>query len=463
MDFWAPIAGAVVAPLWAAWERSPYLRHHRELLRTQYLDPQTARQRQWESLTRQLAHAYDNTTLWRSRLERLGLTPGDIRRPEDFRRVPALEKAQVRDELEGLLARGFERRDLVRHTTSGSTGVSLVVYLDEPARQFKRACTLRADEWSGWRLGQRVARAWGNPPRRGWRGLLRNVLLEREIYLDTLKMTEEDLEAFARRLERFRPSLLFGHAHSLYLLAEYLGARGGPRFQIRAIISTAMVLHAHERRAIERVFGCPVTNRYGCEEVGLIASECERREGLHINTDALYVEVVRPDGSPAAAGEPGALLVSDLLNRAMPLLRYRVGDVAVRSGRDCACGRSQPLIERLEGRVADYVVTPAGEWVSGISLTENFAVKIPGIHQLQIVQESLHRLVFRIVRGPRFEEDGARRIGELVRERFGASVHFDCEFVDRIPQEASGKYRFCISKVPNPFTTGAHVTPGERR
>src|SRR5262249_8028755 len=155
--------------------------------------------------------------------------------------------------------------------------------------------------------------------------------------------------------------------------------RHGPSgYRPRGIITSAMVLHNWQRRVIEEVFACRVTNRYGCEEVSLIACECERHEGLHVNADNLLVEVLR-DGRPAAPGEPGSVVVTDLSNRAMPLLRYQVGDVAVATDRLCPCGRGLPLLERIEGREADYVVTPSGRLISGISLTENFAVQVPGL------------------------------------------------------------------------------------
>ena len=110
------------------------------------------------------------------------------------------------------------------------------------------------------------------------------------------------------------------------------------------------------------------------------------------------------------------------------------------------------MLECLEGREADYVVTARGELISGISLTENFALEVPGIAQLQIVQESVRHFRFRIVRGPEFGQRSLERLAEMVRERFGPETQYECEYVDRIPQEPSGKYRFCISKVPNPFS-----------
>jgi phenylacetate-CoA ligase len=105
------------------------------------------------------------------------------------------------------------------------------------------------------------------------------------------------------------------------------------------------------------------------------------------------------------------------------------------------------LIERVEGREADYVLTPAGRLISGISLTENFALLIPGTAQLQIVQESLAELRIRLVPDEEFGPESRRKIGELVEEMFGDSVEYAVEIVDSIPQEPSGKYRFCISKV----------------
>jgi phenylacetate-CoA ligase len=115
------------------------------------------------------------------------------------------------------------------------------------------------------------------------------------------------------------------------------------------------------------------------------------------------------------------------------------------------------LLEQLEGREADYVVTPTGELISGISLTDHFACQIPGVVQLQIIQEKVDHFRFRLVRGPDFGPHSMERMRALVAQRFGPGIGYECQFVDRIPQEPSGKYRFCISKVPNPFTHRAEV------
>jgi phenylacetate-CoA ligase len=459
MDWLSPIVRHAVAPLWARWEGSSYLLDYRTLKETQYDPPEVVRSHQWQAIAKLVRHAHATSPFWRKRLDRAGVRPERLRGFDDLRAIPVLTKHELRTHAGAMLSKQFQGEHLHHKKTSGSTGIAVAVHVDEAAQQWKRACTLRCDEWSGWRLGERVARMWGHAEtgRPGWRQRLRNGLLERTRYIDTLRLSEASMDRFARSLRHRPPSLLFGHAHSLYLFAEFLRARGGAGFRPRGIIATAMVLHPRECRAIEEVFDCPVTNRYGCEEVSLIACECERHQGLHVNAEGVYVEVLRPNGQPASAGEAGAVVVTDLVNRAMPILRYEVGDMAVASDRRCPCGRGLPLLERIEGRVADYVVTPSGEMVSGISLTDHFGTVVPGIAQLQIVQEAVDRLLFRIVRDPCFGPTSLEQLEALVQERFGPGVRYECEYVDRIAQEPSGKYRFCISKVKNPFTRPLEV------
>jgi phenylacetate-CoA ligase len=426
-------------PLMAWREGSRHLTHLRTLQRTQYDPPEVIRARQLAALKEQLRHAWDTVPYYRAAWAKADVYPSDVRELRDLEAFPILTKADIRRHNRALVSSAFDVAHLRVKRTSGSTGVPLTIYCDEPAMQWKTACTIRSDQWSGYRLGQRVAKVWGNPEYRhfGLKGRLRNHFFDRAVYLDTLHLNDARIAEFAGAIRRHRPGLIFGHAHSLYLVACALRKTGVTDVRPSGIISTAMILHDWQRPVIESVFGCKVTNRYGCEEVSLIASECEEHNGLHVNADSLYTEVT----------SDGKLLVTDLSNRAMPLIRYQVGDVVVPSTRACKCGRGLPLLERVEGREADYVVTPAGHLISGISLTENFALLIPGTAQMQIVQESVTQLRIRLVADDAFNDASRAKIAELVYDTFGGGVTHDVELVDAIPQEASGKYRFCISKV----------------
>lgn len=450
-DWLAPIVRHVIAPLWAFEERSPYLRYLKVLERTQYLSEEELRHRQWYRLKKVFQHAYSNCPFYARFYKSVGFTAGGLRSWDDFRQLPILTKKHIRANAADMVAMNVARDHLISRKTSGSTGVSVFFHIDEAGGQWRRACAIRHNRWAGWDIGEPVAAVWGNAPTKmGPRGWLRNRLLNRTRFLDTLHMKLEDMEFFAQDLVAHPATILFGHAHSLYVFALFLRSRPIKGIAPRGIVSTAMVLLEKERAVIESVFKAKVFNRYGCEEVSLIASECEFHTGLHVNLDLLVVEVLK-DGRPAMPGEVGEVVVTDLTNYGMPFIRYRVGDMAVPSDTKCPCGRGFPLLERVEGRTADYLVTPDGMLVSGISLTENFATLIPGLEQMQIIQEATDFLRLRIVHGQGFNAESMRTIETLVRKRFGPTMRYESEFLEAIPCEASGKFRFVISKVPLPF------------
>jgi phenylacetate-coenzyme A ligase PaaK-like adenylate-forming protein len=442
----------LIQPL-AAWKaKSPHLKHLRTLERSQYDPPEVIRARQLAAVRTIVRHARETVPFYRARWADLGLDLDAIRSLDDVKLFPVLSKADLRANPGQLRSSAYRDRLLASKTTSGSTGVPLTVAVDPDAMAWKRACTIRSDQWSGWRLGMRVARLWGHGPaeRGGWKARFRRQLVDRESYLNTLGIDRPRLRAFADHLRRKPPGLLFGHAHSLYLFAAYVRKHCPGTVRPSGVVSAAMTLHDWQRAVIESAFGRSVTNRYGCEEVSLIACECEEHRGLHLNADSVYCEVV-PDDRLSAGPNAGRLLITDLTNRAMPLIRYQVGDVVIPSERTCRCGRGLPLIERVVGREADYVLTPAGTLISGISLTDHFATEIRGAAQVQIVQEKLRFLRLRMVAGEGFGPDSHGQIEMLVRNTFGTDMGYEVELVDAIPQEPSGKYRFCVSPVATAY------------
>lgn len=410
------------------------------------------REDQLKRLRSVVQHAFQQTDYYHDRLVEAGISPDCIKTLSDLQRLPLLTKEDIRFNKLRMVSRLTEVNKLIPGKTSGSTGISLEFFQDEGSQQWKRGATVAYDRWSGWDMGERVGAIWGNPEcYQNWRLYLRNILRNRHIYLDTLKMDEQSMLLYHSTLMKKKPAILFGHAHSLFLFARFMEQKGLSGIYPRGIISTCMVLHDFERQCIERVFGCRVTNRYGCEEVSLIACECPEGN-MHLNCDSLIVEFIR-NGKPVSPGEPGAIVVTDLTNYGMPFIRYKVGDVGVPSAKtSCTCGCTYPILESLEGRVADYVVTPDGNFISGISLTENFAMRLPGVKQMQIVQERIDYLIFRIVKGESFETQTERDIYGLARERFGDGMDCNIEYCESIQSETSGKYRFCVSKIPNPFS-----------
>lgn len=418
---------------------SNHLRYLAELERSQYESPEAIAVRQLAMLKVALRHAWDTVPYYRRVWNEAGVHPDSVTTLADLAAFPVLTKSDIRAHNAELQSTTANPKRCRVKTTSGSTGVPLRIVLDEQGAQWKTAITLRSDEWSGWRRGQVVAKVWGNPEYRheGLRGKLRNAVVDRAIYLDTIQLNDDRIRDFATRLRRAKPGLVFGHAHSLYLVACRLKSMKIDDVRPHGVVSTAMPLHAWQRTVIEEVFGTKATDRYGCEEVSLIASECEYHMGLHVAAESVYTELEKD----------GKLLVTDLSNFAMPLIRYRIGDVVAQAEGSCRCGRGLPRLGKVQGREADYVLTPAGNLISGISLTENFAMLIPGTAQLQVIQETRTHLRLRMVKDADFTDAARRKIAQLVRELFGPTMTHDVEFVEAIPQEPSGKYRFCISNV----------------
>lgn len=450
MDIYRPICKHIVTPLWAAWERSPYLKILSYLLESQYDSPEAIKERQALKLRQMVDHAYMNTDFYRAIYDKFGVSPADIRDLNDIRKLPVITKQQARDNSTAMVAKTVPIYR--RYFTSGSTGKPMKGYWDKYACEFKRACTLRSMLWSGFEIGERIWSLYGNPYEEmsRWVALrcrIRNRLLNRTRFLDLLRVRGSDLHYLANLARRANPALIWGHTHGLYLFASYLLDRGIDFVRPVATISAGMPVHDFERERIEKAFDCLLLNRYGCEEFGLLACECPEQTGLHINVDSVIMECVDADDQPVPSGHPGTVLVTDLHNHAKPLIRYHLEDIVRMSGAACSCGRSQPLIESIEGRTADFLYATSGEMVSGISLTDHFIMGISGLAQIQIIQDALDHLIINAVKDAYYTQETNTGIAKAVSRFLGRDMKFDIIFLDEIPRERSGKYRFTISKI----------------
>ncbi|MFV8571125.1 phenylacetate--CoA ligase family protein [Marinobacter sp. SBS5] len=396
-----------------------------------------------------LLHAEKHSPHYRELFKQHDLKADDIKTFRDLERIPVTTKQDIRNGGDRFISDSHDKRTLVRSKTGGSTGVSLSLFFDEACQEKRNAAQLMADRWSGWDLGMKRASVWGNPPVPGSvKQKLRHNLLDRTIYLDTMDLNDCSMSSFVDRWRKEKPGAVFGHAHSIYVFAKYVLLEGITDLRPQGIVATSMMLLEHERATIQQAFDCEVTNRYGCEEVGLIACECEQHNGMHINVPHVYVEFLDTNDNPVAPGEPGKIVVTDLNNFAMPLIRYRVEDVGVCSDRICECGRGFPLLEKLEGRVADFLRLPGGGQVAGISLVERTLTKVPGIEQMQLIQEQLNEVTINRVKGSDYTDETDNDLLKAMRELFGESVDLSINDVKEIPQEASGKYRFSICRIP---------------
>jgi phenylacetate-CoA ligase len=458
MSLHARLVRDVLLPL-ALWKRgeTAQLRWQREFERAQFLPPDALRDLQLRRLRSLLEHAHARCPFYRRRFERAGLTPADVRGLDDLRALPPLEKREIQEHGPDMVAAGWPASDLIANQTGGSTGTPVRFFLDGDRKSSRAAATLRHNRWAGWEVGDRAAVIWGAPrdrPPDGWRSRLYAAVMREPLWLDAAEMTEATLARFHAELGRFRPAVLQCYARAAVLFARWLDANGLRPHQPRSIVTSAEVLEDEDRALLERVFGCPVFNRYGCREVSVVASECEEHTGLHVMAEGLYLEIETPAG-PAAPGEAGSILVTDLLNHAMPLIRYRIGDMGSWAAGECPCGRGLPRLERVAGRVTDFLVGADGRLVSGVFLATYVVAHRPSLGQVQIRQDRAGAVTYRLRPGHDFRREAdTAYLREETRRYLGATAEADVELVEELPAEASGKFLFSRSTVTPAFLAG---------
>lgn len=403
---------------------------------------------QLERLRELLHTAYETVPYYKRVFDRCGLSAKSVHSTDDLRTLPLLTKDIIREHKDKLINERYARDQLIVNHTGGSTGKALQFYQDQHQWDYGNAARLCANRWAGWEFGKRTLRLWGHPDdvalSQRLRGRIRSLVLNDQMF-DTFHFSCAEMEALAERMNQRPPRMIIAYASSLYHFAHYLDQTGLTVPRPDGMISSAEVLDSSQRALIERVFEAPVFNRYGSREVDFIASECSEHAGLHIDIRRLVVEFVNEEGNPCNPGEPGRILVTDLTNYAMPFIRYDTGDVGVPNDQDCACGRGLPLMNNLAGRAVDILRRPDGRFVrpSAMTLVRN----VNGIQQLQLIQETRALLRVHVVRDANYSMLSERELRSRLTRSFGPNMELEFEYLESIPLEPSGKYRFSISLV----------------
>ena len=400
---------------------------------------------QWTRLRHILRHAYQTTPYYRSLFEKLKLTPDQIQRPADLRRLPPLEKTTLRSRLNDLISEATRRSELKRNATGGSSGTPVVFYQDRDYWNRRNASVYYFDRWAGWDFGERQLIIWGAQVdlSKSRRLLDRaNSYWRNHWWLNGFDMTEEGMIAAFEHMQRWRPGTILAYASSLYQFANCMQRNSlRPNWRLKGIISSAEMLHPHYREAAEAAFGAKVYNRYGGREVGLIAMECQSGK-MHINCNDLYLEIDSDDPYT----QPGEILVTQLNNYGMPFIRYRIGDVGLLSDEACPCGNQLPVLSDLLGRTTATFRAKDGRLIHGGYFTQQF-YGIETVDQFQLIQERADLCILKLVVNPGFTENTRDRLVGKIRGALGEAVEVRVDLVKEIPKPSSGKMAFTVSKL----------------
>jgi len=418
---------------------------------TQWLEPGELQDLQLWRLRRLLWHAFVHVPHYRQAFTEQGLHPRDIGDLNDLRQLPMLSKDEVSAQLYfNLFSTVHRKKDMHKIATSGSTGKPFVTYADRQQLEMRFANTLRSAEWTGWRVGDRQARLWhqtlGMKQSQVYREKL-DAWMMRRTFIPAFEMTEAGLNELAQELNAIKPVLIDGYAESLNFLAAYLERGGSLEFTPHAVMSSAQMLTEGTRDQIERGLGCRVYDKYGAREFSGIAYQCEHGTDHHVLDESYIVEVLK-NGQPAAPGETGEVVITDLNNYSVPLIRYRIGDLAVAAdnSQPCPCGRGLSRIGAIQGRTQALVHCANGRWLPGTFFAHFFKEYDYMVKFFQVVQTERGRFTLNIVKGPHWTKQSWEDLIAALREYVGDTA-IETAYVDSIPLLATGKRTPVVSSV----------------
>ena len=419
---------------------------------------------QVERLRDLAAAAYQHAPYWRSVMDERGFKPDAIRSPADLKRFPLLEKATLRERREEMVWREEGPRvKLVR--TSGSTNEALQFYTSSSREAAINAARMRGHRWIGVDKGDKEVYFWGSPVELHTQDRIKHFRdwLVNEPLSDGFEITEERAVRYIEDWKRWRPKCIFGYPNSFLLTVRIAEKRGIDLKEIgrrgtRALSTTSEMLGEVNRKIISEAFGLPVYDSYGLREAALVGHECDRFT-MHTMDEHVILETIHPETLEPVSGE-GELVITSLISRPMPVIRYRTGDMVTLSEEPCPCGRSLGRITISGGRIADFVVTDKGKWVAGYFIIY-ICRGVPGVVNFQAIQEKAGEVRVLLVTDERFPADGCARVRQAVQARLAGDDRIEVEVVDDIPPAPSGKYRPVIGRVAEELIrAGRPQSPG---
>jgi len=371
---------------------------------------------------------------------------------EDLKKFPLLTKDLIRKNWNSLV-RDPSKFKYRTNTSGGTTGEPLKLYQDSNYYVKGEAVTLVFDEIAGYSVGDRLIRLWGSQQdilimTKSTLKKLKNKYIKNTLFLNTYRMTKEDVLNYINKINKFRPKIIIAYIHSLLELikqAEYLKIPFKP---VKAIISSTGVLTKEAKKKIQDTFKCKVFNRYGSREIGMIATSCEREDTLHINMYQQFVEILDDKGNDLAENERGEIVITNFTNRIMPLIRYKIGDIGAFNYAKCSCGRGLHRLENIYGRTLEIFKTKKGTLIDGYYFV-NLLFFMENLKQFQIVQNNLDELEVYLTTldGNPLDKSIERDLTDKMQFVMGKECEIKFIYLPVIEPSPSGKLRYTISNL----------------
>lgn len=376
---------------------------------------------------------------------------------EDIKKIPFLTKEKLRIEFDNLYKINPKLKKVYTNYSGGSTGEPTKFIQDNEYSDWSAATKRLFNNWAGRNSGDLLFQLWGSEKDViGQSETLKHQIgnwIENVKILNSFKMTEENMKMYIEGINIHKPKMILAYVQSIYELAKYSQQKKIKLFSPTSIMTSAGILYPGYKKVIQNVFQCPVFNRYGTREVGDIACDCQKHEGLHINLFTHYIEIIDKKGNDIESGKMGEVVITTLRNYTMPLIRFKLGDMAILKKESCSCGKGLPVFEKVIGRVTDVFKTNKGKIVPGEYFIHFIGVVLNKgiIKKFQVIQEKEDYIIVKLVLDSKESFRKNRKDFEDIENKIklvmGKDTKVDFKLVDEILPSKSGKYRYTISKV----------------
>lgn len=425
--------------------RRDMFEYHDEIKELETRDSDGVRQYQKKRLKEMVRYCRNDIPYYQESLKDVDLEGKSME--EILQQIPILDKEHVRKDPEQ-----FTNDEYADHkiTTSGSTGTPLVMWASKEQLEKRLAMNQRNREWIGYEFGDRNVRLWHQKIGMSKIQVIKESIeafLARRKFIPVFKMDDDNLGDIIEEIDQFDPELIDGYAEAYRILVEHCKENRIEKDWKRAV-SSAQVLHPSTRKGIQEYLGAEVFDRYGAREFSGIAQECPEHDGKHINSYLYIVEVLDDNGNEPSEDEHGDIVITDLHNKATPLIRYKIGDLALpTTEEECGCGIDWPKIGKIVGREQSVIVTKEGKHVPGTFFDHFFKDYYDTIKQWQVVQETKNHLkVNLIVTSEKEFSQIENSLRDGLLEHLGG-IEISFELKDDMEMVRTGKFRHTVSKV----------------
>jgi phenylacetate-CoA ligase len=395
-----------------------------------------------------IQHCYENVPYYQQLMDERSLRPRDFQSVVDLHKLPILTKSDLRKNWHKLRAKNIPDKDVSINVTGGSTGEPLKIAKQISASCWETMATERGFSWAGLMPGMRRIILMGGTLggfKDSWQTPLKN-MLSGIITLPAYDLGEHNIDEYADAVRKSRAHFLIGYPSSVYDLARRLLERGNT-LPLRGVLTSAERLYPEWSEVVREAMKCEVYQYYGCAECNSMAYQCQEGESYHITEEHVILEVRTESGSICSSGS-GEVVLTNLDNQAMPLLRYLNGDYVTIDDDLCSCGRSLKLISQLEGRSRDFLFRSNGDRVSG-GISTYVMRHVDAVSEFQVRQESLTRIRVLVVPAKELCSTDRTYIRDAFRHYLGDGIDIAIDEVQAIARTKARKRQIVVNEMLN--------------